>query len=327
VIAVVDGCNDIRAGDPSLEALMREGQNVIDKLFQVERRQTQLIGSFPNAVLKQVVLQGLELYVLDSQNQQVYRISLTEDGRSGVGSSKLAIPSMRINASVSEFRVSDLVDIAWAEDITQIMVLDNQGVLIQCSPRFLQTCEAQKLLAAERWMGPLRMTIWQGRLYILDPSANQIWRYDSTGGTYSGVAPIEYFVGDSRPDIRNVVDFSIDTNGNVYLLTATGEISKWVSGQQTGFTFAGFPAGQEINSADAMFLDTDPIGQAIYIINRSSRTLYETSLAGSYSNSYRAYNEDDFASLANVVDDPNLGVIYVLSGNSIFAIERQVAQP
>jgi hypothetical protein len=293
----------------------------------VERRQTHLIASFQNAVLNQVVLQGLDLYVLDSQNQQVHKISLTEDGRGGVQSTKLAIPLMRINASVSEFRVSELVDIAWAEDITQIMALDNQGVLIQCSPRFLQTCEAQKLLAAERWMGPTRMTIWQGRLYILDPSANQIWRYDSSGGTYSGVGPIEYFSGDSRPDIRNVVDFSIDTNGHVYLLTATGEITKWVSGQQTPFTYGSFPVGQEINSADAMFVDTDPIGQAIYIINRSSRTIYETSLAGSYSNSYRAYNEDDFASLANVVDDPNLGVIYVLSGNSIFAIDRQVAQP
>jgi len=278
-------------------------------------------------VLKQVVLQGLDLYVLDSQNQQVYRVSLSEDGRKSVDGSRFPIPAMRINASVSEFRVGNIVDLAWAEDITQIMALDDQGVLIQCSPRFLQTCEAQRLLASERWVSPLRITIWQGRLYIFDPGANQIWRYDSTGGTYSGVAPLEYFTGDSRPDIRNGVDFAIDTNGNVYLLTATGAITKWVSGQQTGFTFAGFPEGQQISSADAMFLNTDPIGQAIYIINRAARTVYETSLAGSYSNSYRAFNEDDFASLANVVDDPNQGVIYVLSGNSVFVFDRQAAQP
>ena len=75
-----------------------------------------------------------------------------------------------------------------------------------------------------------------------------------------------------------------------------------------------------------MFVDTDPIGQAIYIINRASRTVYETSLAGSYSNSYRAYNEDDFASLANVVDDPNLGVIYVLSGNNIDSKSKEYLQ-
>jgi hypothetical protein len=326
VITVIDRCNDIRQGDPSLASVMREGQNIIDKLFQVERRQTQVVSSFRNAVLNQVVLQGLDLYVLDSQNQQVYRVSLEEDGHRAVANSQFPIPSMRLNASVSEFRVSNIIDIAWAEDITQIIALDDKGVLIQCSPRFLQTCQAQQLLAAERWVSPTHVTMWQGRLYILDPGANQVWRYDSTGGTYAN-APIEYFVGDNRADIRNAVDFSIDTNGYVYMLSATGEITKWVSGQQSPFSFAGFPAGQEITSANAMFLNTDPIGQAIYIVSRQALTIYETSLAGSFSNSYRAFNEDDFASLSNVIADANLGIVYVLSGNSIFAFDRQAAAP
>ena len=326
VITVVNRCNDIRKGDPLLASTLREGQNVIDKLFQVERRQTQVVASFPNAVLKQVVLQGLDLYVLDAQNQQVYRTTLTEDGHQSVQSSKFPIPAMRVNASISGFRVSNLVDIAWAEDITQIVALDDKGVLIQCSPSFLQTCQAQQLLAAERWSSPTRMTLWQGRIYLLDPGANQIWRYDSTGGTYAN-PPVEYFVGDSRPDIRNAVDFAIDTNGYVYLLTADGQITKWVSGQQSPFSFAGFPAGQQITSADAMFLNTDPIGQAIYIVSRANLTVYETSTAGTFNFSYRAFNEDDFASLANVVADANLGIIYVLSGNSVFAFDRQAASP
>jgi hypothetical protein len=326
VIAVVDRCNDIREGDPSLASLLREGQNIIDKLFQVERRETEVITSVPNAVLTQVVLQGLDLYVLDSQNQQVYRVSLTEDGRSSVPNSRTAIPAMRINASVSEFRVSNLVDIAWAEDITQIIALDDQGVLIQCSPRFLQTCEAQQLRAAERWGGPTRMIIWQGRLYILDPGANQIWRYDSAGGLYTNT-PLEYFVGENRPDIRNVVDFGIDNNGYVYLLAADGQITLWVSGQQSPFTYAGFADGQEIANADAMFLDTDPVAQAIYIVNRALRTIYETSLAGTHNFTYRAFSEDNFASLANIVAVGNQGMIYVLSGNSVFALDKRPPQP
>jgi hypothetical protein len=325
VITVVDGCNDLRPDDPALLALTREGQTIIDKLSQVERRDTVVVDTLPNAVLKQVVLQGLNLYILDAQNQQVYQLTLTEDGSGLARDGRRPIPSMRLNASVGAFRVGSIIDIAWEETITQIIALDENGLLIQCSPRFLQTCQAQQLLGAERWNAPTRMTLWQGRLYILDPAGNQIWRYDSSGGTYANV-PSEYFVGDSRPDIRNAVDFDIDDSGSVYLLAATGEITKWVSGSQSQFVFAGFPDGQHILSADAMFLDTNPIGQAIYIISRSALTIYETTLAGSFLNGYRSYTEDHFAALSNVVADANQGLVYVLSGNSVFMFVKRAAQ-
>ena len=42
--------------------------------------------------------------------------------------------------------------------------------------------------------------------------------------------------------------------------------------------------------------------------------------------SYRVFNEADFASLTNVIADPNHQLIYALSGNSIFAIQAR-SQP
>lgn len=321
VISIVDRCNDIRSGDPALAALTREAQNVIDLLFQVERRDTYLIESFPNAQLTRVVLQGVDLYALDSQNELVYRVTLGTDGRSAVPNSRIAIPSMRLGASVGAFRVGELVDITWSEETTQILALDNTGLLIACSPRFLQSCEAQRLLAAERWVAPSRVQLWQGRLYILDTGANQIWRYESSGGTYAN-SPSEYFIGSGRPDIRSTVDFGIDDKGSVYMLTAQGQMTKWVSGSLTSFSFANFPDGQQLTAADSMFLNSAPIAQGIYIVNRTNRTIYETTLAGTFSASYRVFNEDDFASVASVVADANQQVIYALSGNSIFALDK-----
>jgi hypothetical protein len=69
-------------------------------------------------------------------------------------------------------------------------------------------------------------------------------------------------------------------------------------------------------------LNRDPIGQALYMVSRNSRTVYETSLAGTFFNSYRAENESDFAGLSGVVADANQQVIYVLSGNSLFVFEK-----
>ncbi|MBL8166483.1 MAG: hypothetical protein JNJ61_31155 [Anaerolineae bacterium] len=321
VLSVVDRCNAIRAGDPAMTALTNEAQVVIDALFLVERRATRLVASFNNAALTQVVLQGLDLYALDAQNQLVYRVSLPQDGRPAAPSSGEPIPSMRLGAVIGQFQIGELIDIAWSETTTQIMALDRNGVLIQCSPRFLQSCDGQQLLASERWVGPTRMVLWQGRIYLLDPGANQVWRYDSSGGVYA-TSPIEYFAGENRPDITTAVDFGIDDNGIVYVLTQNGQMTKWVSGQPTPFAYANFPEGQQLTDATAMFLNADPIAQGLYLVSRSSRTIYETTLAGTWSYSYRAANEDDFAGLSNVVADPSNQVIYALSGNSIFAFDR-----
>jgi hypothetical protein len=321
VLVQVNGCNEIRAGDPTLADLTREGQDIIDRLSSVERREAAALESFPNAALTQVVLQGLDLYVLDDQNKLVYRVTLNNDGRGIIPNSREPIPGMRLGAAVSEFTVGDIIDIGWSEEGNSLLALDDTGVLIACSPQFLQRCDAQRVQGSENWVGPVSITIWQERIYVLDPGANQIWRYEPSGGTYPN-APTEYFSGEGRPDIRAVVDFAIDANGAVYVLFSQGTISKFISGELQPFSFSDFPEGQPLTSADAMYLNRNPVAQNLYIVDRAHRTIYETTHAGTFMNSYRAYNENDFASLSNVIEDTSQQMIYALSGNSIFALER-----
>jgi hypothetical protein len=322
VTAQVNRCKELRPGaDPSLDSLLRDAQSVIDALGQIDRRQLQLIESFPNALLTRVVLQGLDMYVLDSQNQRVYRVSLTGDGRTAVADSTTPIAAMRRGAVVGSSRVGDLIDIAWSDETTQIIALDRNGLLIECSPRFLQDCQTQQLLAAERWGNPTNMTFWQGRLYLLDPGKNQIWRYDSSGGAF-GSSPIEYFATENRPDITPAVGFGIDDQGYVYVLNANGQLTRWVTGSQTPFTWVSFPDGQTLTTADALYLNTDPLDKSLWIVSRASRTIFNTSLAGTFFNAYRAFNEEDFANLTSVIADPTQQVIYALAGNAIFVFDK-----
>jgi hypothetical protein len=53
--------------------------------------------------------------------------------------------------------------------------------------------------------------------------------------------------------------------------------------------------------------------------------VYETSLAGTFNFSYRALDENDFASLSNAVADANQQVVYVVSGNSVFVFDKRAA--
>ncbi|HEX2906586.1 MAG TPA: hypothetical protein VHO69_06995, partial [Phototrophicaceae bacterium] len=137
----------------------------------------------------------------------------------------------------------------------------------------------------------------------------QIWRYEPSGGTYA-TPPNEYFAGVNRPDIRATVDFGIDDKGNLYVLSNSGQIHKYRSGEEIEFAYANFPSDPPMPGADALFLNNDPTAQGLFIVCRANRTIYETSLAGTFNASYRAFNEADFTLISNVVADASQGREY-----------------
>lgn len=329
VQTTVERCTAMRPEevDVALVELRREGQAIVDRLNDIERREIFVVEAFPNAILTDVVLRGDDLYVLDSANQQVYRITLNESGLGIVPGSRQPVATMRRGAQVDLFTIDTLVGLTWSEDgsgLSQnnvLLALDEAGVLVEYSPTFLAR-GVQGLLGTEQWRTPKRVTSWRGRMYILDPGAEQIWRYDPLSGAFAG-APIGYFAGANRPLLAQAVDFAIDDSGRVYVLFSDGVIALFRAGEEIRFGYAGFPPGQELRHADAMFLNTDPVAPAIYIVDRESRTIFETSLAGTFINSYRTFDETLFASLAGIAVDESRNLMYVLSGNSVLAFNKQ----
>ena len=323
-LVIIERCNEIRAGDVQLAAVVREGQTVIDQLNLITRRDTITIASFPNADLTKVTLRGDDIYVLDDRNDLVYRVTLSGDGRSMVAQQQ--VPRMRRGAAAGQYTVGDIFDITWAEDgsgLSQgnvLISIDRSGLIVEYSPTFLSQ-GVQSLLGTETWVNPVRVLVWQGRLYILDPGASQIWRYDPSGESFPN-APREYFTGANRYDLTGAVDFGIDDNGRVYILFADGSFQVFRSSEPVSFGFAGFPSDIPPSSATAMYLNTNPVAPGIYLIDRTTRTVYETSLAGTFGSSYRNFNEDLFAGLSDVVADETKRIIYVLSGNSILALPK-----
>ena len=325
----VERCTAMRPEevDVALVELRREGQTIVDRLNDIERREVFVIEAFPNAILTDITLRGDDLYVLDSGNQQVYRITLDDSGLAIVPGSRQPIATMRRGANVDLYTLDTLVGLTWSEDgsgLSQsnvLLALDEAGILVEFSPTFLAR-GVQSLLGTEQWQTPRRMAAWRGRIYILDPGAEQIWRYDPLSGAFAG-APIGYFAGANRPLLSHAVDFSIDDSGRVYVLFSDGVIAMFRAGDELRFGFAGFPPGQELNSADAMFLNSDPVAPAIYIVDRSSRTIFETSLAGTFINSYRTYDETLFAGLSGIAVDETRKIVYVLSGNTVFGFNKQ----
>ncbi|MDZ4765081.1 MAG: hypothetical protein SGI73_11070 [Chloroflexota bacterium] len=331
-IQVVDECERLRAGDPQMMNIRAEGRALIDTLMRIERREITTIETFQNALITRIILQSGDLYALDSRNQQVYRFTLATDGMSTVAGTRQPLSAMRRNGSINQYTVGEIIDIGWTDDGAGfsagnvLVALDRGGLLIDCAPRFLGDCNAQRILGTETWVTPKAITFWQGRMYVLDPGANQLWRYDPLGGSFPN-APTEYFTGEGRPDIRNAVDVSIDDEGFVYILGAEGTIQRYRTGAAEPFGYANFPSGQPPANATAFFLNTNPVRQGIYIVDQPNRTIYEITLAGTFIASFRTQNEDMFAQLNDVAVDPGQEIIYAASGNGVLALRRLLGLP
>lgn len=317
-------CNEMRPNDPNVAAIIREGQAIIDRINIIERREPRVMQSLEGATFSQIMLQGTDLYVLDSARSAVYHGILSQDGRS-LSQRLEPILDMRQGVTVSGFQLGELVDIAFSQNLDIVFAMDKAGTVVTCRRRQKQGCEAQRLLRTETWVSPAAITVWgaEDRFYVLDPGGNQIWRYDRLGGAYSGV-PTPYFDGQNQGAIQNAVDFAIGRppSGNVFVLRADGAILQYFRAQIQEFRLVGFPSGQQPRTADGMYLDEDPLGQAIYMTTRESGTVYRFTQGGAHWATYRSTDERLFSAMSGVVSNAGQGVVYVISGNSIFWFEQ-----
>lgn len=320
-LLLVDECEELRPGDSTVQAMREAAQDVMDTLNYIKRRPATPLASFENASITRLRLQGLDLYALDAANDLVYRVKINGEGNGVV--LQEPIPNMRRGATVDGLTIGSIVDIAFDDQTGEVAIIDNAGVLVRCSPRFIMDCNAQRVLAVEQWQNPIVLNIWSGRLYLLDSEGGQIWRYDPSGGTYAS-APREYFAGDSRPNLRNVVDFTISLSGTVYIMYDDGVMKTYVGGQESPFVFSDFREGFKLNvvTTQGFYLNDSPIDPAFFIISRPARTIFETTLAGTFIDSYQVFEQDKLALLSAIVAYPTQNILYVASGNTIFTIHK-----
>jgi hypothetical protein len=323
-------CQVLRQDDASLQAIMDEAQHNIDVINDIDRRDAiPLQPAISGAIFDRIILNGRDLYLLDKTNGIVYRASLSAEDGLSFSLRPSPIENMSRGASVDGYRVDGLVDIAFSEPDNAITLLTTNGVIIQCDSILIQTCDAQQLRNFEQWESPLRITFFgeQANFYVLDPAANQIWRYTQQSGAYINPgAP--YFDGVNRDtaNVTNAVDFSIDSNGLVYVLLSDGNIQRYQTGEIQPFDYADMPESQSLDSAVAMYINDAPVGSGIYVADQRTRTIFEFGLGGTRRATYRISEEEWFNSLTGVTASSTFEVIYAISGNSVLGVRQRAPE-
>ncbi len=326
VIDVVNRCLPRRPDDPMLKQIHEQAQLRLDGYAAVVRCPAVPLERFPaGTVLTGPILRNdVDLYALDTSRSVLYRGQLNEVGNALLGDSQVLAQR---GSAIGDIVVRDLVDIAWLTEGSMarssvLVALDKQGALITYSPTF-PPATAQRLNGSDRWVRPVAIDTWQGRLYILDPVANQIWRYQPSGGTFPS-APEEYFVGDERPDLSHGVDLAIDQTGNVFVLQADGSVRKFYSGDEQFFQFSNLPTGGVgiLGSATSFHLDTGFISPGFYVLDAANQIIHESTLGGTFIQSYRAPLGTQLRDLGGLAVDTAAENLYVTSRDVIYHIAK-----
>jgi len=228
--------------DPEAAELQAQAREALDQLNRVVRVTPTLLRDFGSDFsARRLVARGSNLFVLDEGGQGVVQLALDETGGRLADEGRPAI--LKAGDRREEQQVTALVDMAWnvpeGEWTTDaLVILDENRRLWVYNPAWPDDIHLLFLGPAPGEGTVVAMAAFEGRLYLLAPSANQVWRYWSRDGGYPGQAE-PYFSTGAPQSLAGARDLAID--GNIYVLSGDGEVAKYFDGEAVPFQVAGVP--------------------------------------------------------------------------------------
>ncbi len=198
------------------------------------------------------------------------------------------------------------------EDRGSVVFLTNSGKLIEYKDGtmvFMDTDDG----AFHRGT---RLTDWSNRIYLLDTTNSQIWKY-----TYKGArgkfGKAEAYITDET-DISAAEDFAIDAN--IYVLLNSGDINKFYAGSKAEFYINNPPFNA---FKDPKIIYTDEKLDEVYVLDsKEARVLVFLKDAKTGNVIYdKQYLFDEIGELRDLYIDPDTKKLYVLTENKVFEVD------
>ncbi|HEY84935.1 MAG TPA: hypothetical protein G4N96_07495 [Chloroflexi bacterium] len=267
--------------------------------------------------LNNVVVQGVNVYVLDKGLNRVFQHTLDDIGDTLLpdeGSPMLVQQGQKVD----DLAIEKLIDMVWmpsggGRQTSDLLVLDRSG-LIEFDPDW--GAAAIAINGIETWKNPVAVGSYFGNFYVLDAGANQIYRYLPTANGYEN-PPDPYFAEGTIVNLSGVVDMAID--GAIYALHQDGRIQKFTGGQPVEFQITGLD--EPFKNPTAIYTALDEEVQYLYIADAGNKRIVQLSKDGQFIRQFKPRVEDEivFDNLQGLYVDEIGEKMYALNGNSLYA--------
>lgn len=291
----------------------------LDRINYVKRISLRLLKEFPDTETAQCALSTLlmherEVYVLDVGIHRVYKYLLNE-----AGDDLQVLPTdpllLRTGGVYGGVTAGELLGIAWVEagfqrSTNALLILDKDGHTFEhtgdTQVRALGTADTGG------WTEPVAIAGYYGRLYVLDPGANQLLRYGLNDAGYDGSISNYFKI---PTDIHDAVGMAID--GYVYVLHADGKISKYQDGLSVPFpqTNLDEPLKRPSYIFASGVMDE---GGYVYVADAENQRIVQYSKAGDFIYQFRSYDPGVMDALKSLFVNEEERKLYLINGNKLY---------
>jgi hypothetical protein len=286
------------------------------------RWESELMTYPKGAKPSRVVVEGVHVFVMDRDDDKVYHHRLDEFQQALLPETRDTVLVQK-GTQAGDILVGDLVDMVWmpvgtGRQKAGLLILDSDGHLLEYDPGTGELTSL-RVAASETWKFPQFLGSHSGRLYLLDPTANQIWRYQPTLDGYS--EPPEEWL-QSAIDLVGVKDMGI--GDSLYLLYANGDIHKLSTGKPDAFDISDWDSPPR--APTAIFTRPPNDAQWVYVADAGNNRIVQCSKAGQFRRQFRlddsseAGASDALAGVTSLFVDEIGGRAYFLSGKSLYML-------
>lgn len=252
------------------------------------------------AELSQVVVQGDNIYMLDTGGKRVLKVTTA---------SRTPLAVISAATTVGQDMVQPLVAIAPTPG--GVLAVDSRNTLwaFDAGNNRLRRVNVP---SSDSWGEVRAIATYKNELYVLDTKLNRIWRYTQQGDGYG--PPSDYFAAASAqaaaaatpaatvtptrsrvtatvtpaatvtpppaPDLRHSVDLAVD--GSLYVLQSDGSVLKFTNGLPQPFSESGLVAKMPGPSQ----IIANPDDSSVYVVDPSGKRLVRFSKDGAFERQY-----------------------------------------
>jgi len=308
---------ELEPGDPQVSDLREQAEYTLNKIDRVTKLNWIVPlweygepGSDPGRV---IIVNDIDVYVLDKTLHRVYK-HLLDDTMQAL--QELQGPEadpvlMRKGDQRDPIVVGELLDMVWAEAEggrlgSNLLVLESGGSLLEYDP--LKGISVLPVGGRDRWIQPQIVGSYDGDIYLLDSSLNQILRYEPD---YSGL-PVDYFPTPGGVNLAGVVDMALD--GQIYVLYADGHILKFDDGQPIPLEMTGLY--EPLQNPTALFTSKET--EFLYVADAGNQRIVQLTKEGSFLRQFQAGQGEAFDQLKGLFALEKYNLLYFISGNKLY---------
>ncbi len=334
VLALSDEAMAFRPSHETVLQFREQANQAMDVLDEITRLIVHPLYRYAgDAAPVALTVQSLAVYVLDFGLDRVYK-HLLESELQPVGEGEPEILMFKDQA-VGANAIGDLVDVTWLKKTggireEAVAALDASGLLLIYRPSWGDV-RSSRLVLPPAWDTPAAISVYGDKLYVLDTGARQIWRFDAIdGGFPDGPSAYQFLANqDDDPandiDLSQMLDITIDRDGNLYLLGSDGAVTKFFGGERKQFSLDDLR--EPLVAPTAIYCSVTGLNPFFYIADAGSGRIVQTTQQGLFWAQYRAKGADTVDPFAQITDiyvqEAPLLRLYATGGNEVFVASLQ----